>query len=70
MRKVILIIMLGVFSNGSFAGWTKIGSSNGDTVYAESSTTSRNGDAVKMWLLHDFSTEKSLKVITICQRSG
>ena len=50
--------MLGVFNNGSFAGWTAIGSSNGDTVYAESSTTSRNGDAVNMRLLHDFSTEK------------
>ena len=58
MRKIILMLTLGVFSNFTFAGWTEIGSSNGDTVYADSSTSSRNGDAVKIWLLHDLAIEK------------
>ncbi|MDO9280875.1 MAG: hypothetical protein Q7T88_00680 [Methylotenera sp.] len=58
MRKIILMLTLGIFSNFTFAGWTEIGSSNGDTVYADSSTSSRNGDAVKIWLLHDLVTGK------------
>ncbi len=61
MYKFCLIFALGFVSNSAYAEWTRIGSTNEDTVYVETSTIKRNDDAVKVWVLHDFTKTKVIE---------
>lgn len=57
MRKLILILLLAVVSNGAAAEWVKIYSGKkGSNLYADPTTIRTNGSHVKVWLLIDHSS--------------
>jgi len=61
MRNVIFMVILGVFSSYAYAGWSEIGSASDGKVYVDSTTIQRNNDAVKVWVLHDYTKDKVIE---------
>ena len=53
MHKLLIAALLAVFSTSVLAEWTKVGSTDTDTIYADLSTIRKSGDKVKMWHLMD-----------------
>jgi hypothetical protein len=49
MRKVIVMLLLGLVSNTVMAAWTPVVQNGSDSVYADISTISKTGNKVKMW---------------------
>jgi hypothetical protein len=64
MNKLLIAVLLAVFSTSVMAEWTRIGSDDISTIYANISTIRKSGDGVKMWALHDF------KVVQIFKGDG
>lgn len=62
MRKIVLMILLAVFSSTAAADWFKVGSSDAGnaTAYSDPSTILKNGSKVKMWTLLDFRIAKTI----------
>jgi len=56
MRKVILMMLLAVVSNGAMAEWVKVGSNKNTAIYVDQTTIQRAGNMSKMWQLTDFNT--------------
>lgn len=56
MRKVILMMLLAVVSNGAMAEWVKVGSNESTAIYVDQSTIQRAGNMAKMWHLTDYTT--------------
>lgn len=61
MSKVIAVLVLALLSNSVLAGWAEVGKSKDAIIYADSSTIRSNEDTAKMWLLYDFSAEKTVQ---------
>jgi len=56
MRKVILMMLLAVVSNGAMAEWVKVGSNKNTAIYVDQTTIQRAGNMSKVWQLTDFNT--------------
>ena len=73
MTRLLLIALL-VLSNGpAYAEWVEVGSTQdkgGYTVYADPDTIRRKGDLVKMWILYDFKTIRSIGGISLLSSKG
>jgi hypothetical protein len=54
MHKIILMLLLIVISNSAMAAWSKVTVNEEATIYADTSTMSKNGNTVKMWDIADF----------------
>lgn len=55
MYKTILILLLFVASNNTFAEWVKVGNSNTVTIYAHPATIRKTtSDKIIMWSLYDY----------------
>jgi hypothetical protein len=55
LRKVVLILALGVSCNSAMAKWTKI-----NDVYVDLSTIQKKSKMVKMWSMSDFKTPQEV----------
>ena len=51
--KLLIAALLAVFSTNVLAEWTRLGSADNVTIYADLSTIRKSGDKVKMWHLMD-----------------
>ena len=60
MQKTILMLLLAVVSSSAMAEWVYIGQTEKEelllTTYADSDTIRKEGNTIKMWILHDFNT--------------
>lgn len=61
MNKIILLLLLAVVGKSAMAdwagGWTRVGSSGGDTdIYVNASTMHADGNIIKIWYMKDFGT--------------
>ena len=54
MLKLILALLLTVASVNANAEWQSLYSDDNFSIYADSSTLTRNGDLATMWTLYDF----------------
>lgn len=64
MKKILLAIVLTLFSAGAMAKWITVGKMEGDagfTVYADKSSIKKAGNVSKMWALFDFNSIKKTK---------
>jgi hypothetical protein len=53
--KLLIAVLLAVFSTNSMAEWTRVGGDgDGITTYTDLSTIRKSGDRVKMWDLMDY----------------
>lgn len=59
MNKLILIMILSMFSRSVMAEWSKVGSGEKQTSYIDKDSIRKNGYSVKMWRLFDFYTPQS-----------
>lgn len=61
MKKLLLIILLAVFSTGAMAEWTMVGTSgNGaETLYVDKSTITKKGNIAKMWVMLGYEIAQS-----------
>jgi len=56
MRKVILMLALGLTCSSALAEWTEVGNSESFTAYVNLSSIRNVGNKVKMWTLYDYKT--------------
>ncbi|MDE0799088.1 MAG: hypothetical protein OSB01_06735 [Nitrosomonadaceae bacterium] len=61
MKKILLILMLFVVSNGAMAEWVYINKSFDTFYYINPETIQKSGNTVKMWILGDFIEARNLK---------
>lgn len=61
MRKLILMMLLAVFSNSAMAEWVKVGKTELGTYYADPTTVGFEGKWVTMWSLLDLEGKGSIK---------
>jgi hypothetical protein len=63
MKRLLLIILLGLSSAPAYAEWMAVGGNDqiGMTTYADPGTIRRKGDLVKMWQLNDFNTIQTVE---------
>jgi hypothetical protein len=54
MRIVILMLLLFVVSSGAMAEWVQIGGYGGAAIYTDSSNIQKEGNIVRMWILHNY----------------
>ena len=66
MHKVILFLFLATASLVAKADWSNIYSDENFSIFADTSTISKNGNLVKMWSLYDF---KAAQVIATSKES-
>ncbi len=62
--KILIAVLLAVFSTSVLAEWTEVGSNVNATIYPDLSTIRKSGNKVKMWSLNDF------KVVQIDKNDG
>ena len=61
LTRLLLIKLLVLSSGPAYAEWVAIGSTDdGMTAYADPDTIRRKEEAVKMWILFDFKTTRSV----------
>ena len=60
MRKVILILLLSVVSLNAKADWVNIYSDENYSVFADTSTISKNGNLARMRSLYDFKATQAI----------
>jgi hypothetical protein len=61
MTRLLLIALLVLSSGPAYAEWVAIGSTDdGMTAYADPDTIRRKEEMVKMWVLFDFTTSRSM----------
>lgn len=58
MNKTILILLLILSANSTWADWVKISESNGDSYYIDQTNIRKNGNFVKVWELLNFKEKK------------
>lgn len=56
MRKVILMMLLAVVSNGALAEWVSVASNKNTAIYVDPATVQRKGNMATMWHMSDFKT--------------
>ncbi|MDE2118495.1 MAG: hypothetical protein KGJ19_07855 [Betaproteobacteria bacterium] len=56
MRKVTLMMLLAVVSNGALAEWINVASNKNTTIYVDPATVQRNGNMATMWHMTDYKT--------------
>jgi len=61
MKKILLILMLFVFSNSAMAEWVYINKSIDTFYYINPEAIQKSGNTVKMWILGDFIKARELK---------
>ena len=63
MKKILVLLLLMVFSTSLFAEWTRVGSSDDgeQTTYIDLETIKRKGNKVKIWSLFDYKTVRKLE---------
>ena len=62
IRKVVLMIALGLTCGSAMAEWTELGASNDQFIfYANKSSIVRKGSIAKMWHIYDFKSPVSLR---------
>ncbi len=55
MKRILLAVLM-LTANSSWAGWVEVFRTNKATLYADHATIRRSGDKVKIWYLMDFKT--------------
>jgi len=60
MRKIILMLLLAVFSTGALAQWVEVGSNKAETVYVDLTVVRKGANVVEMWDLFDFNSAQSM----------
>lgn len=58
MNKTILILLLILSANSTWADWVKISESNGDSYYIDQTNIRKNGNFVKVWELLNLKEKK------------
>ena len=58
MNKTILILLLILTANSTWADWVKISESNGDSYYIDQTNIRKNGNFVKVWELLNLKEKK------------
>lgn len=63
LRKVVLMLALGLACSSAMAEWTKVGTTEHGAIthYANLSSISRVGNLVKMWNMTDFKTPQYIQ---------
>ena len=59
--KLLIAVLLAVFSTSVLAEWTMVGGDDIGTIYADLSTIRKSGDKVKMWTLVDYKVVQIFK---------
>lgn len=57
-RKLLVALILALFSTAAIARWTKVDENAGYTKYANMSKTRKEGNLVRIWTLTDFKTRQ------------
>lgn len=65
MHKVILMILLAVFSSSAMAKWEAVAKSDNNTIYVDYSSIRKAGNTAKMWFVFDFKTPQTYAVVTL-----
>ena len=60
--KLLIAVLLAVFSTSVLAEWTAVSFSDKQTAYADLSTIRKSGDKIKMWELFDYKVVQITKV--------
>lgn len=60
MKKIFSCFLLYFFCINAHAEWTKYDDFNGRTLYFDAPSMKRDGDILKVWLLHDFKSPQEL----------
>ena len=60
--KILIAVLLAVFSTSVMAEWTRVSGSDTDTstAYADLSTIRKSGNKVKMWVLLDYKVVRTV----------
>ena len=53
MKRLLLILMLTIMSDGAIAEWAEAGRNKGSIVYYDPATIRMSGSKVIIWTLHD-----------------
>lgn len=54
MRKVVLVLALGLTCNSAMAEWTLVGDNSINRVYIDYSTLKKEGNKVNVWTMNDY----------------
>ena len=61
IRKVVLMIALGLTCSSAMAEWKKAGTSGNMVVYADLGNILRKGSAAKIWFIFDYKVPQTLE---------
>jgi hypothetical protein len=59
MKKLLLILLLTIFSNGAMAEWTLISIDDAFDVYVDIASKLKSGKKVKIWTLQDYKSPQT-----------
>lgn len=59
MKRLLLILLLTIFSNGAMAQWELINSSDKFNAYVDIAYKRKSGKKVKIWTLHDYKSPQT-----------
>lgn len=60
MHKALLIALLLFVSSSAVAEWMAVGVREGNSLYIDASAIRKDGNMVKIWYLHDFTTAQPI----------